>query len=487
MNQTLFLTIGYIVFALYTCGIMYLGTVLEKKSNIDKEICRKLTHIVSAFVWVIMQFFFGCTIHWVILNAVGTVALGIVTFGNLMDTYSRNDADKSYGLFYFGLSTCIVAMITYLIGEEVYLYAGVTYFCLALGDGFAPITAKLAGRHNVSIMPGRSLVGSLTVLIVSALAAAVFSWMFGMDLDITFILSVAALTCLCEFYGLKGCDNLLIEFAVYGYLLLYHFGMVNPVLQVVLIVTPFIAMPAIRFKALSVSGGIAAMVFILALAFFSGRVVDILFTVLIFAFVSVTSKISKKAKQRHACENHEKKGRNGWQIVGVGLWSLVAVILHYAFDNTIFAVLFFLALAEQFADSMASDIGSLTSKKNVDILTFKPVEKGISGGVSLLGTLCALAGAFVILLFPFLFGAITPVQYLILSIAAFVGAMIDSVLGSLLQALYECRRCGARIERHVHCNEAAALVKGFGVIDNVSVNILSGLLTCIIGGAILLI
>ncbi len=485
MNRALFLTIGYIVFTLYTCGIMYLGTVLEKKTKLDKEICRKLTHIVSAFVWVIMQTFFGCSIHWVILNGVGVVALAFVTFGNMLDTYSRSDADKSYGLFYFGLSTFIVALITFLIGEEMYLYAGITYFCLALGDGFAPIMAKLLKRYNVSIMPNRSLIGSLTVFCVSALTVTVFSLIFNMNLGAGFILSVAALTLITEFYGLKGCDNLLIEFSVYGYMLLYHFGMVTPMLQIVLILTPLIALPAIRFRLLSVSGGIVSMVFIFSLALFARSYVDVIYTVIIFIVVSITSKISKARRGKEVTK--KKSGRNGWQITGVGLWALALMILYYLFDIKLFYSLFFVALAEQFSDSLASDIGSLTKKRNIDIITLRPVEKGLSGGVSLLGTFCAFFGAFAILLLPLMFGSTNIKQYLILSLIAFTGALIDSVLGSWVQVLYQCEKCGVKTEQKEHCDLSTKVIKGKTYIDNVMVNLISGLITCIIGGAVLLI
>lgn len=485
MNHSLFLAIGYVVFTIYTIGIMYLGTVVEKKTKIDKEICRKLTHIVSAFVWVIMQTFFGCSLHWVILNAVGTVALGFVTFGNLLDTYSRDDADKSYGLFYFGLSTFVVALITYLLGQEFYPYAGITYFCLALGDGFAPITAKLCKRFNVAIMPGRTLIGSLTVFAVSAISVAVTSRLFGLSFSPLFVISVAALACITEFYGLKGCDNLLVEFSVFGYLLMYHFGLVSTLLQIVLIVTPFIAMLAIRLRALSISGGIAAMVFIFALAIFSKTPVDVIYTALIFLSVSITSKLSKKFGKKK--DKEKKKGRSGYQIVGVGLWALVIIVLGRILGSSLLYSLFFLALAEQFSDSMASDIGSITKRKNIDIITFKPIEKGLSGGVSLLGTLCALIGAFAILSVPYLCGSISLRLYLMLSVIAFIGAMIDSVLGSLFQALYLCEKCGTKTEQPQHCNEKATRIKGFHIIDNVSVNLISGLITCIIGGATLLI
>jgi uncharacterized membrane protein len=115
------------------------------------------------------------------------------------------------------------------------------------------------------------------------------------------------------------------------------------------------------------------------------------------------------------------------------------------------------------------------------------VEKGLSGGVSLLGTLCAFISAFAILLLPYSFSLLNTREYVILSLLAFGGTMVDSVFGSLLQALYQCKECGTKTEQPEHCNTKAVCIKGFRIIDNVSVNILSGLITCIIGGVILLI
>ena len=163
----MFIVIGYIVFTLYTCGIMYFGSLLEKHTGIDKTICRKITHIISALVWVICYYFFGCSIHWVILNFVGAAALGVVTFCNVIPAFQRTDAGKSYGLFYFGLSTAVVALICYLVGEELYLYTGITYYCLALGDGFAPVVAQLLRKNNPQIRPGKTLWGTVTVFAVS--------------------------------------------------------------------------------------------------------------------------------------------------------------------------------------------------------------------------------------------------------------------------------------------------------------------------------
>ncbi|MCM1438918.1 MAG: DUF92 domain-containing protein [Roseburia sp.] len=486
MNKTLFTIIGYVVFIGYTCGIMGLGTLIEKKTKIDKTVCRKLTHIFSALIWIICYFFFGCSIHWVILNGVGAVALGVVVFGNLMDTYERDDAKKSYGLFFIGFATFITALISFLLGKETYLYTGIAYYCLALGDGLAPLVAKLLKKHNPKIMEGRTLFGSLTVFIISFLCTLAFSLIFGMELSPLFMLSVAGLTTSAEFYGLKGLDNLFIDFSVFGYLLLYHYGYVSTVLQVVLLVTPFIAFLAIGTKSLTVSGGIFGLLLFYLVGFFGRGAVPVLFVVIMFTVGTVVSFITSRLYNRRAGVTPVKHGRTGKQIAAVGLAAVICLIVYYFTDITLFYALYFLSITEQFADSMASDIGRLTKGKNVDIIRFKAVEKGLSGGISLLGTACALLGSVVLALVPFLFRIIEINYFLVLAAIAFAGTLIDSVLGSLCQALYECGTCGALTENKTHCNANTRLVKGVSWIDNTAVNFLTSFLTCGVGCLMLL-
>ena len=486
MSKPVFLLLGYLSFIVFTCGILLVGAIAEKKIKTGKEICRKLVHIVSSLLWIICWYFFGCSIHWVILNGIGAALLGVVTFSNKMKTFYGDDAKKSYGIFYFSLSTFVVALVCYFVGEELYLFTGIAYYCLALGDGFAPITAALTKKFNPKIMEGKSLIGSLTVFIVSFVATLAFSLIFDMKLDLLFIFSVAALTCIMEFYGLKGLDNLLIEFSVFGYLMLYHFGLVTPVLEIVILTSPFIAFLAIGLKSLSVSGGICGMALFYLVAFFGDGPAPVLSVALLFVVATVVSFITQKVMNKRSGAPSEKYARTGKQLVAVGLVGLICLIICYFTKMQFFYILYLLCLTEQFADTMASDIGRLTRGRNVDIIRFKPVEKGVSGGVSVLGTLCALIASVLLLLVPLLFKTIGWKIFLLGAAIAFVGTLVDSVLGSLVQALYVCDVCNTKTENKVHCGQEATLNKGFGWIDNTAVNLITGFLTCGLGTLLLL-
>ncbi len=486
MSQTLFTIIGYFAFTLYTVLIVVVGEVLGKVTKLDKTVCRKITHLASAFLWVICWYFFGCSIHWVILNGISTVLLAVIIFGNFLKSFDREDCDKSYGIFYFSLSTFIVATICYLVGAELYLYTGITYYCLAFGDGFAPLVAKALKKYNVTIKKGKTLFGTLSVFIVSFLVVLIFSLTFQMNLSVPFILSVASLTCVTEFYGYKGTDNLLIEFAVFLYLVLYHYGLIGLPLQIVLISSPVLACLAIGFKTMTDGAGVLSLILFLAVGFFGNNFVTITFIVALFLIITLTALITKKCLAKNTV-NSEKQQRKAKQIIAVGVFATISIIIFYVTGILLFYYLYFLALTEQFADSMASDIGKYTNGKNVDIITFKSVEKGLSGGVSLLGTLCALFFGFLIMLIPLIWNILSIKYFIIIGLLSFLGTLIDSVLGSRLQALYKCSVCGKLLEDNSHCGEKALIVKGVGFIDNSTVNIFTGFITCLLGVLLLLV
>lgn len=475
MDKTVFIVIGYIVFTLYTVGIMFFGVLLEKKTGIDKLICRKLTHIVSAFIWVICYFFFGCSIHWIILNATGAVLLGFITLSPKFKAFGREDADKSPGMFYFALSTFVVAVICYIVGEELYLYTGIAYYCLALGDGFAPIVAKCC-KKNPEIARGKTVFGTLSVFAVSFLASAVFSAVFKMDLDVLFLLSVAALTCVVEFYGFKGTDNLFIEFLVFGYLLFNHYGLNSVVFEIVVLLSPLLACLVVGKKKMTKVGGAIALVVFYSIAFFGKTFVPVLFVTGLFVIEGVCSIICDAiARKKNTDKDPPRTGR---QIVAVGLIGCTFLIVYYFTGRPIYYYAFALSFIGQFVDSIASEVGQLTHGLTVSIITGKPTDKGVSGGVSALGTAAAFCSAF---LLAYFFKAVDGsgfFVFLLLGAFAFIECLADSVLGWAIQAAYVCGACGKRTEIPVHCGVAAKKVKGLGFVDNSTVNLLSGIIAC---------
>ena len=304
------------------------------------------------------------------------------------------------------------------------------------------------------------------------------------------MLSVAALTCIVEFYGIKGLDNILIDLAVFAYVALYLLGMISPLFQIVVILSPILACLAFLSKSLTFSGGIATLVLFYLIGYFSdGNYMPILYIGLMFALASASSVISKKVKEKRECKKHASHARTATQVLAVGAVAVLGLILYDITGQPIFGLLYYVCIAEQFADSISSDIGYLTKGKTVDLIRCKPIPKGISGGVSLLGTVLALLSSLLLLLIPFFAQHVkmTPICYLFASLIAFAGTLLDSALGSLLQARYRCSVCGELVETSSHCESAAVLVKGLRSVKNVTVNLLASIGTFLLGLLLILV
>ena len=475
MTETQKIILGYAVNFIYAAILIFVGELLHKKWHVEKEVARKLEHIGASGSWLISYLFFGASIHIIIFNALGAVMLTVIALTGAMSSIERDDTDKSYGLIWFGWSTFVVATATFILRPDLFAYTGIAYYSLALGDGFAPLVARLFEKKpklNPVVFGKKTLWGMLTVYAVTSLVATLFNHAFSLNLNWLFLLSVGGLACIAELFGNNGIDNLIIEFSVFAYTMLTYFGLATPAFAITLATAPLITLAAARTQALTEPASIISYVYLLLTAFFVGYA-GLVTIVALFVIAAIVSKIT--TKKFNARNNLEKvhHPRGFWQILANSAVALLFALLFYIYENPVFLYLVFTALAEEFADSMASDIGRLSTKQPLDILRFKPIEAGLSGGVSLLGLIAAFIGAAMAAAIPFLFLEFSLRAYLIIFLVAFIGTVIDSLLGSGIQVLYRCPVCETNTEKRTHCETNTEYVKGLPFINNSAVNFIS--------------
>jgi uncharacterized protein (TIGR00297 family) len=229
--------------------------------------------------------------------------------------------------------------------------------------------------------------------------------------------------------------------------------------------------PCFRLGALSKSGASVSAGVILLLSMLGGLAAT---ACLVFAFAVIAAadmavgRVSPK--QEHAA-------RSARQVLENGLPALLAAAGYYATRSPAFLAGTAAALGEALCDSLASDVGALSKREPVDLCRLRPVPRGRSGGVSVLGTLSGLAGAAVC------GGFCVPVLGLSwawlpgLVLLPMAGMLFDSVLGSLVQARFRCAVCGKETEKPVHCGKPARHVSGLRLLDNGGVNLLTNFLT----------
>jgi uncharacterized protein (TIGR00297 family) len=200
--------------------------------------------------------------------------------------------------------------------------------------------------------------------------------------------------------------------------------------------------------------------------------------VVYFASASVLSRVGAAHKDARTSSVIAKGGaRDAWQVLANGGVFALAAALAVALPQheQRWLALGIGALAASASDTWATEIGTLYGGAPRSILGWRPVPVGMSGGVTGVGVVAAIAGAAFIALVSLALG--WPVRVALASIiGGIAGSTLDSVLGATLQQRRWCDRCNRATERVVHdCGTPTRPIGGLAAMNNDSVNLLCGL------------
>jgi uncharacterized membrane protein len=148
-------------------------------------------------------------------------------------------------------------------------------------------------------------------------------------------------------------------------------------------------------------------------------------------------------------------------------------LLHSIFPGEYWIwVAFCASLAAANADTWATEIGSFSKTKPRSITSWKIVEPGTSGGITLAGSLASIAGSSLIALLTWVFDRENFLIPVLIITAGSLGSVVDSVFGATLQSIYSCTKCGKTTEKHpIHgCGGSTIHIYGIPWINNDVVN-----------------
>lgn len=234
-------------------------------------------------------------------------------------------------------------------------------------------------------------------------------------------------------------------------------------------------------------GAAPAAVLIGTLISLSGPLTVIFF--IIFLFLSTIVTRLGALRKRALGVGSDLEGRTARQVLAVGIIpSIISAIAAFHPSNELLDLLV-VSIATSSADTWASEVGIL-SKSQPRLIT-KPwikMSPGTSGGITLLGELGSAAGsaamimtallisrAAVLLPFPasYVWLSSPPNDYPILWLVGYMGEVMDSVLGALLQPKYLCPRCGVTTDYEVHHCGARTVRIRWGIASNELINLLA--------------
>lgn len=244
--------------------------------------------------------------------------------------------------------------------------------------------------------------------------------------------------------------------------------------------SPFVLLPALLFAALFVwytrrknalttGGALAAACTGLWVLWWAGP----LWLLPLFFFFISSTLLGRLAKGRSvAADTKHGQARDYRQVLcNGGIYAALAT--QAAVPNPApVLTLMALSLSVSTADTWSSETGQYFRQKTLDILRWRPVPVGLSGGVSAAGTLGGLAGALVMALLcsSLLFRCLQPKFVLLVSVAGFAGMLLDSVLGAGLQARFRDATTCAFSDQ---AGDNRPLYSGFSWMSNDAVNLWS--------------
>ncbi len=194
------------------------------------------------------------------------------------------------------------------------------------------------------------------------------------------------------------------------------------------------------------------------------------FAAVLFSFFLPAIALSRFGWQRKTAivETDKRQARDARQVLANGGAAAACALAYAVTRSPVLAAAFAGALAAAAADTWGTELGTLARTTPRSIATFRRVARGLSGGVTFLGTLAEIGGALAVGLVAWVVG-IAP--WWIVAVAGFAGALADSLIGATLQALRYCGNCERPCETDPHlCGRATTLVRGWRAIDNDAVN-----------------
>ncbi|HXQ92825.1 MAG TPA: DUF92 domain-containing protein [Nitrososphaerales archaeon] len=223
------------------------------------------------------------------------------------------------------------------------------------------------------------------------------------------------------------------------------------------------------------------------ITFLAGGLSWLLVIVAFFAISTVLTRFRYDYKKKLGSAQ-EKGGTRSWpNTLANGLIAGLAAAAEIVTHKDIFMVAFLGSMAAAMSDTVATEIGLLSSSKPRLISNLRIfVEPGTSGGVSILGELAGFASALGIALIGISLDIING-DFRLVSAAAIsiiFGAIIatnfDSLIGGTVQGQNKCQVCGIMTESLHHHDKPTVSVRGMRLLDNNAVNLIATLAGAIV-------
>lgn len=475
-------------------GIIGCSELVRKKLNLSISFTRKFVHILTGILIAITPLLLKRPYPLLVISG-NFIVLNWIAIKKKWMPGMHATEKTSYGTVFYPISFFVLII---LLWERHRAILVTSMLIMAIADAMAAIigeNVKKPIRYQFDGEP-KSVQGSTFMLIVTFFITILGLKLFSPFENLTIQLSkgfwiatmVAVIATACESISYKGSDNLTVPLgtAFTLHYMINHPSTQNLIFTIGIGIALFIAIVSYYFHFLNGSGAVST--FLLgAIVFGTGKWEFSLPILLFFVLSSLLSKMGKKWKQRFA-DTFQKGGRRdlGQVLANGGIAGVIVLLWNY-FPNDVWYFAYIGSLAAVTADTWATEIGVFSKIAPRDILTFKRVPPGTSGGITLLGLAGGLLGSFLIVFIGSFvtkrYDDLTQATALFITVigAGLLGSIVDSIIGATIQAQYQCGTCGKITEKKIHCQTTKTkLTSGFNLVDN---DVVNGI--CALSGALI--
>lgn len=456
--------LGYLIIFTYIFTlIFFIGPLIKKLTNLETS--RKIIHIFLFAVWIFLSIFMKDTIHQVIVPVIFLFLNCLSYKFNIYKSVEREE-NNHFGTIYFAIAITLIMLFVFIY-PKYYYSSGIATFALTFGDGFA---ALIGYNTNTSkIYQNKTISGFISCFIATTFSSIIFSSFYNIELSIVMCILIGLAVAIFELIG-NGFDNfsiVFISFIISCLFLNYQSFM----LIFSILLSEIIFMIVFFSKSIDYYGSLLSMLIVFSYMYFGG-ILGISILLLEYFFIFFISILKKKIIK----QEKEKHTRKFLQILINGGIGTLFIILYGIFKNTSLLIISIISISGCFIDSVSSDVGTLSKKEPYDIFKQKKVEKGLSGGMSILGTISSLLCTILISLTLYFVLKLKILDFIIITSLIFGQTIIDSLIGSSIQVKYKCDKCGKITEKDKCCDRKCKQISGISWINNNMVNLISSIL-----------
>jgi uncharacterized protein (TIGR00297 family) len=405
------------------------------------ELLRKSLHIGMGFGALLLL-----RIPWryaALIGVAGIIGNWLLLHRVVGRRVSRNERGWDVGIVLYPFAVTVLIIVFHWHIE----IAAVAWVLLAFGDGFSTLIGERLPLAPLPWNPRKSFGGLAAFVLFGGAAAFAIARLFGAPQEVA-IAAAVLVSAIVESLPLGLDDNVTVPFAAAGMLAAMAIKPVvvlsgaPPIAWPWIVVNTVLAVAGFALRGVDLSGALAG--WLLGCVLIAGGGPALYVALLAFFIIgTLATKLgyARKAREGLAQEGGGRRGAaHAFANTGVAAICAVACWRGLGLVPLFMGIA---ALATAAADTTASEIGQLFGRRPFLPLSFRRVQRGTEGAISIEGTLAGIVAACIVAIAgtavaahhfrPGFTGSITIDRthvVTVLTACAFLGSYLESILGS---------------------------------------------------------